>query len=135
LLQLRREEVRRDLAFAEAVELDPRVHVRHRRLVDSRFQRAEFGDERRRPLLQLGAVDEDGVVLREVGEVVFEPTQLKLANLRVGRVKVGDLDHALVKRFVGQGVLQPPHVLMRQLIPLRQCAPAIRTLHELVAEA
>lgn len=57
-----------------------------------------------------------------------------LADLGVGRVKVGGVDLVRGQGAVREVVVEAPDVALRQPVPIADARPAIDALHELVAE-
>ena len=70
--QMRFEEVRRNLGFGNLVELGARIHRHHRGRRDLPDKLFERRDRLRRPVGEIRAIENDGVVHREVLQVVFE---------------------------------------------------------------
>jgi hypothetical protein len=133
--QARLEEVRRHTGLGLPVDLDPLVEARHGRPVDGSLDAAEGRHHAGMPRLEVGTVDEHGVVAREVRQVVGEHAQAVVLDLRVGGIQVHGVDVARLQRPVGQVVLQPAHVPLGQAVGVAQRGPAVAAIHELVAEA
>ena len=83
---------------------------------------------------QIGTVEPDALVRREEAEVVAEHAELVLLDLGVGRVEVGGLDLAAGEGAIGQVVVEPADVALRQAVAVAQAGPAVGPIHEFVAE-
>ena len=77
-------------------------------------------------------VDEHRLVVGERAEVVLEHDEVEPRDLGIGGVQVRHVDLARGERRVGEVVLEPAHVALRQAIARPQRGPAVTAIHELV---
>ena len=83
---------------------------------------------------QIQAIKENGLVLREKLKVVGLYHQIVLANLRVGRISVLNVDRAFAKRFVAESMIDADHVLPGEPIGFAQRLPTVAAVEKLVGQ-
>ena len=114
--QTLREELRRHARFRNLVQLDPRVHRDHGGLGDESLQFQHGRDNVGGLLRQIRAIQQHGVVVGKMVQVVVQHEQAKVTDLCICRVQVGGVDRASLQSSIGEIVVQPSHVLLRQAI-------------------
>ncbi len=133
--RLRREELGGDAVLRNPIDLRPRIHRGHLGGRDLALQASEHRDGRGGPGRQVGPIEPDAFIGREELPIVLQHAEVVGPDLGVGRVELGGLDLAGGEGAIRQVVVEPPHVALREAVPVPQAGPAVGPLHEFVAEA
>ena len=80
---------------------------------------------------RVGAIEQNGVIAREVSAVVFEYDQMILLDARVSGIGVGDIDLAGSERRVCDAVVETARLAERQIVSGSQPWPAVGALEKL----
>ncbi len=99
-----------------------RVQLDHALLVQGSFELSQSCDRVRR---QRQPIEKHRFVLREELKIVLQHEQIVLADFRVGRVSIFDVDRAIPKGRVAETVIDSRDVLGGEFILLRERPPAI----------
>ena len=83
---------------------------------------------------QLAAVEDHRIIARKELAIVGQHGQVQSCNLGIGRIDVDDVERAVDQLPVSDIVVQSTHSLGRHPVVLFERAPAISTVHKLVAE-
>ena len=67
--------------------------------------------------------------------IVLQGHQIIFGNLCVGRICVLHVDLAALERGIAEGVIDPNDVLQSQAVMLRERAPSVLPIKELVRES
>ncbi len=124
-----------DLHVGHALDLHLLVHRAHLVRVDGAPEPGERRDGLGRAPDQILPVQQHRVVDREVVLVVLEDRQVVVRNLGVGRVDVGRVHVARGEPAIGEIVVEPGHVRLRQIVERLEAGPAVGAVEELVVES
>ena len=111
------------------VDTDLGVQPRHGRGIDPPLQAMNRFDQGRGTLLEIGTIEDHGMVGGEVVKVVFQHAETVDNNLGVGRVDVSHVEFAGAQAAVGQGMIDDLQIFLRQIVagpgdpPSRPSAP------------
>src|SRR5216683_1943367 len=121
-------------AFARA-GLGAGIHLDDGGSGNAALQLQESGGGLRGALGQLRPVKQHRMVARKVAQVILQDAQVVIADFGVGRIKIGEINRAILQPPIRQGMFQAGHILLRQLIAVAQARPAVPSFHEFVAKA
>ena len=79
----------------------------------------------RRLRRQCFAIQEHRLVLRKKGKIVDQRNQSVIADFRIGRISVFDIDLAFGQGAVAERVIDAENLSRRQLIPRTQWPPSV----------
>ena len=89
-----------------AIQFGGRVHAAHGGVVDGAFEPGEGGPGPWETLRQIRAIEQHGVIGREIVTIVGEHRQPVLVDLGVGRVDVDRIDLLLCHRVICETMIQ-----------------------------